>query len=165
MNETYTVSELADLIGRKRPTGWKTDAVRQLRYWTAEGVLLPEGQKHTGAGRHRRYGAETAYLGAVLLELAEMGIPIGLLKGISRELQAISLEAIPGQGKLWRAAISGSAEVYLFCDYKLLPELPPDFLFMVYLTTPDEILEKKGRLGDGISAIVVNLTTIFRWMR
>jgi hypothetical protein len=166
MSETLTVSELAERITRNRPAEWKTDVVRQIRYWTVEGVLRPDGPKHTGAGRHRRYAAEAVYLGAVVLELAEIRIPVGLLKEISGALQIIAQVRESRKGRLWHYAIAGTAEVYLRCEFKISPVKDEPLTLLVDLLTPADVVRQKGRIVTGtLSAIMMNLTTIFRWMR
>lgn len=66
---TFTVPELARLIGRK---GENLDLVGdRIRNWTKDGLLEPHGEKHPGTGRSRRYPERALIEALVLLELMD----------------------------------------------------------------------------------------------
>ena len=78
----YPVAEIAARLGPKSERQrdlW----LRRLRHWSLTGVLDPVGRRHTGTGHHRLYNTETLHIAAVLMRLADLGVPLGPLKVIA----------------------------------------------------------------------------------
>jgi len=103
MNEIgYTVSELAERLGaqsQQQQDLW----LRRLRHWTATDVLETIGPQHTGTGRSRRYQVDALYLAAVLLGLADLGMPIGVIKVVARSIAALRKHDLKYES-LWQQA-------------------------------------------------------------
>jgi hypothetical protein len=99
----YTLSELTVCIGAKASPRRHDLVARRLRHWGSTGVLQTVGALHVGTGRSRRFGTEEAYLGALLIRLADWGLSIGALKAIA---EAIRSENAKGgeMAVLWREA-------------------------------------------------------------
>ena len=99
----YTLSELTVCVGAKASPRRHDLVSRRLRHWGSTGVLQTVGALHVGTGRSRRFGAEEAYLGALLIRLADWGLSIGALKAVA---EAIRSENAKGgeMAALWREA-------------------------------------------------------------
>ena len=99
----YTLSELTVCVGAKAGPRRHDLVSRRLRHWGSTGVLQTVGALHVGTGRSRRFGTEEAYLGALLIRLADWGLSIGALKAIA---EAIRSENAKGgeMAALWREA-------------------------------------------------------------
>lgn len=103
MNGTnYTVSELTERLGAKSPRQRDLQS-RRLRHWTTLGVLETNGQHHTGTGRARRYSSEALYLAAVLLAVADWGMPISTITAMARCISA-ERKRNPEFERLWQEA-------------------------------------------------------------
>jgi hypothetical protein len=63
--DTYSVGEVAARIARSDDPGEIALITRQLRHWTALGLLTPVEGLHTGSGRHRRYDRRGLFVAAV----------------------------------------------------------------------------------------------------
>jgi DNA-binding transcriptional MerR regulator len=64
----YTVGEMARRLARSGTPEEIAILTRQLRNWTATGLLTPIGEKHEGTGKHRRYD-NVELLKAALLDV------------------------------------------------------------------------------------------------
>lgn len=111
--EGVTVGVLAQRIA-----GDHDDArliLRQVRHWTNAGLLTPDGERHGGTGRHRRYTTIECYRAAVLAELSRWGVQVGLLAGFVETLEARRLEWIEeyGDDPLRRAAAGELIDVVI----------------------------------------------------
>ena len=99
----YTLSELIVCVGAKASPRRHDLVSRRLRHWGSTGVLQTVGALHVGTGRSRRFGAEEAYLGALLIRLADWGLSIGALKAVAEVIR--SENAKGGEmAALWREA-------------------------------------------------------------
>jgi hypothetical protein len=101
-DDSYTVSELAACVSNGSPERYDL-SLRRLRHWAQHGVLETSGALHVGTGRSRQFGAEQAYVAAVLMRLVDMGLAIGAIKQVARVIAhayATDSETRP----LWEAA-------------------------------------------------------------
>jgi hypothetical protein len=158
---TFTVSELVARLGarsERQADLW----LRRVRHWSTFGLLDPVGLQHTGSGRHRQFGVEALYVAAVLMRLADRGLPVGVLRLIASGL-AKSLKGPDAEyARLWEAA-------------KRRPKRP---IFIAFQFEPDDesalttesalvqILEGDGLLiprfsCEGDAMEVLDLTAIF----
>src|SRR5260370_15121637 len=159
----YALSELTVCVGAKgRPR--RHDLVsRRLRHWGSTGVLQTVGALHVGTGRSRRFGAEEAYLGALLIRLADWGLSIGALKAVAEMIR--SENAKDGQmAALWREAKpppSGYGPVFAGLSVELddAGERPVTVCIRLEssnrLSTPSFYLQRWG------SMMVLNLYEVF----
>ena len=60
--------------------GTNADATRIIQHYTSEGLLVPEGQVHTGTGKRRMYPASAFLKAAILFRLNRIGVPAGRIK-------------------------------------------------------------------------------------
>ena len=120
MEESYSVSQLAERVAPTADESEVARIIRQLRHWTLTGVLMTLGATHTGAGRHRRYSGDAVYVAAVLIELSRLGLPVGALHLVSLGLLGYlkpvrTRSGKPSiseqQAKLWHRAIKSGADV------------------------------------------------------
>jgi hypothetical protein len=74
-----SVSDLAELLANHK-LGKKDELMRQLRYFTSEGLLETAGAVHTGSGRKRQYSQEALVKAVVLSRLFQSGATVGLMK-------------------------------------------------------------------------------------
>ena len=157
MDRTLTVSELAKAVAGK---GGDSDLVtRRIRHWTLAGALAAEGLAHSGTGRHRRYAASTAYEAVLLNWLADWGLSISVIHGVSERLQPM-LAGDPPLNALWNDAISGSKGVWMLL---LIRRVSPDrgaeqHQVDVALRTDAEIAEWIATAQGGI---IVRITSLF----
>jgi DNA-binding transcriptional MerR regulator len=132
---------------------------RQLRHWTLNHVLEPVGGLHTGPGRHRRYSAESVYMAALIVELSDMGFPIGLLSTVVKGVKFSFTDPRRDGLRLWRRAIEGKGQVLL--------HFSPRFREDEHLDTPMKLrlVDPKGRFDfskhEHDSHVIVNLTQLF----
>jgi DNA-binding transcriptional MerR regulator len=77
MATEYTVGEMAQRLAREGSAAEVAALTRQLRNWTALGLLTPRGEKHEGTGKHRRYDDRTL-LKAALIELLVRNLRIDI---------------------------------------------------------------------------------------
>ena len=172
MPESYSVSQLAERVA---PTADKAEVARitrQLRHWTLTGVLKPLGATYTGAGRHRRYSGDAVHVAALLIELSQLGLPVGVLHMVSLGIMGILRPVRTRSGKpsnaepqahLWRRAIKGEGTIYLTFnvrfDTKGAKEVGPT------LCDADGLPAASLITVGHFSAIVVDLTQLFRPLR
>jgi DNA-binding transcriptional MerR regulator len=86
LRRAMTVSEL---ITACLPPNDETRSLwlRRARDWSNIGIL-PTARQHEGTGRHRLFSPDAVYATAVLLRLADLGIPIGNLRSVARLINA-----------------------------------------------------------------------------
>lgn len=107
---SLTVSELAALVAEPE-SGDDTALVRrQIRHWSAMGLLPPAGSVFVGTGRERQYLPETAYRAALLVRLSALGLLVGPLKAIADRVDRALTEDADAE-RFWRAAIEGSEAI------------------------------------------------------
>jgi DNA-binding transcriptional MerR regulator len=143
--------------------------VRQLRYWTAEGIIAPVGKKHAGSGTHREYTADEVRKAAIVAELVRHGFSV----------VKIGTEYFEGIGDSpdWDCAVTGDDDVF-FVHAK---ELGEDGGFYGWIGTRSKkdllwIIEKRSEKEKGknlaerllnqswdnyTSCLVINLTKLF----
>ena len=88
-NTTYTVREVAAIISGSNDPKVIDRVVRQIRYWTTEGILKPVGDKHTGSGRSREYNSNEVKKSAVIAELIRHGISLSKLYSFEEYLEEL----------------------------------------------------------------------------
>lgn len=103
----YSVRELVDLVAADDDEAGKLRLLRQVRHWTNEDLLTPIGQKHTGTGNARKYGADEVRKAAILRELASFGIPVATYEGMGESLDFHARRAE------WKDAITGKDSIFL----------------------------------------------------
>ena len=84
MNIDLTASQVVELVTRG-PTA-PSFSMRQLHYWTAEGILRslnPESK------RHRRYETSEVQIARGCAFLANVGLPVPMLKEVSEKFRAV----------------------------------------------------------------------------
>ena len=157
MDDTLTVKELAIRVAPGASPDEIQQIIRQLRHWTASHVLLPSTELHTGPGTHRKYSADAVYNAAVLLELAALNLPVGVLMIASGMLPRTIPWPDPPLGKdmsrKWAEAISGERRVF-FRFSTVMGKAQIRNMALIY--AEDEIM-----IGDMIGVIVLDLTKLF----
>jgi DNA-binding transcriptional MerR regulator len=85
-SRSLTVSEVVD---RCAPANDELQTIwlRRLRDWSSVGLLDVDARHREGSGRHRLYSPDAVYVAAVLLRMADLGVPIGTLTPIARLIQ------------------------------------------------------------------------------
>src|SRR4051794_8280344 len=86
MPQLLTVSEVVDCCtppNDKLRTTW----LRRLRDWSNIGLLDISERHREGTGRHRLYTPGAVYVAAVLLRLADLGVPVGTLTPVAQLIQ------------------------------------------------------------------------------
>jgi hypothetical protein len=86
------VSDLAEVLATKHMLGEKDEIMRQLRYFTSEGLLKTVGAIHTGSGRRRLYAQSALIKAVVLLRLFQSGATVGLIKDYIAALEDFTLD-------------------------------------------------------------------------
>jgi hypothetical protein len=86
-----TVSDLAEILATQHRLGERDVIMRQLRYFTAEGLLETVGPIHTGSGRSRLYSESALIKAVVLLRLFQSGATVGLMKKYMTALQKFTV--------------------------------------------------------------------------
>jgi DNA-binding transcriptional MerR regulator len=84
--QLLTVSEVVDCcapVSDELRTTW----LRRLRDWSSIGLLEISEHHREGTGRHRLYSPGAVYVAAVLLRMADLGVPVGTLARIARLIQ------------------------------------------------------------------------------
>ena len=170
MDESYSVSQLAERVAPTTDKAEVARITRQLRHWTLTGVLGTLGATHTGAGRHRRYSGDAVYVAAVLIELSRLGLPVGALQLVSLGIMGILRPMRTRSGKrsnsepqavLWRRAIKGGGTIYLTFNVRFDAVGAKEVGLTLY--DADEPLSP---ITEGhMSAIVVDLTQLFGPLR
>ncbi len=157
--EALTVSELAERVA---PAGDKAAIeriTRQLRHWTLNQVLEPVGGLHTGPGRHRRYSAESVYMAALIVELSDMGFPIGLLSAVVKGVKFSFTGPRRKDPHLWRRAIEGKGQVLLHFSPQFRDGEHLDTRMKLRLVDPKGGFDFSKHEHD--SHVIVNLTQLF----
>jgi DNA-binding transcriptional MerR regulator len=100
---TLTVSELTAAC---KPLDVETQSLwlRRVRDYSNVGIL-PVTRQHEGTGRHRLFSPDDICATAVLLRLADLGIPIGNLRSLGRLINAPSRTTAEREfQRFWRQA-------------------------------------------------------------
>jgi hypothetical protein len=87
VKKPFSVSDLAEILANQHKLGKKDELMRQLRYFTSEGLLETVGAIHTGSGRKRHYSQDTLIKAVVLSRLFQSGATIGLMKAYISALE------------------------------------------------------------------------------
>ena len=93
---TNTVTGVARRICRSRDDVQRV--AEQIRYWTREGLLRPEGERHSGTGRWRTYHEREICKAAILHELSRRGLTIGAMGLVMAAFRANQWEAARVEG-------------------------------------------------------------------
>jgi DNA-binding transcriptional MerR regulator len=86
MTQLLTVSEVVDCCAPPNDE-LRTTWLRRLRDWSNIGLLEISGRHREGTGRHRLYSLDAVYVAAVLLRMADLGVPVSYLARIARLIQ------------------------------------------------------------------------------
>lgn len=179
-DSSLTAGQLAEAI---EASDFIQAPLRRIRHWTVTGLLEPVSGTHTGPGRHRRYARSTVYLVSLLNVLADMSLPIGVLKqaakgileiGVVTELHKRLLKVEPEAAKqefydfksrerrLWDEAIAGSLQVFVAISFPAGDVEDGQLLNMITvgIHSTEEIHRATGVLVDGM--IAINATRVFR---
>ena len=105
---TYTLKEIASILGQIQPGSDAAKIGRQVRHWTVHGLLNP-AERHTGRGRDRSYLLHEIRKAAMYLELSRYGMTVGLLKGVGDWLDFLEREKSP----LWEFAKAKRYRVFI----------------------------------------------------
>jgi hypothetical protein len=115
MTATVTVRDIAERIQGTNEN--LTNVIDRLRNWTKEGLLAPEGEKHPGTGRTRRY-PQAAVAQALLLTVLTEAIGMQATKAHTFaalfDLAKKWLTSEVGQGHLMiigRSRSGGASEI------------------------------------------------------
>lgn len=109
MDQTFTVSEIAKLVGEKP---------RTIQFWADVGVLRAEGgTNRTGKGVHRKFGRAELDYARVARMLAALNSPIGEIEKVIVSIRSIDIldtfEALGNRlvemANLGRAALEGKS--------------------------------------------------------
>jgi hypothetical protein len=112
MSSAFSVSQLADAVTDRGLFDDPGTVLRQLRHWSALGILRCQGAALVGQGKHRRYDRNAVFVAAVLVRMAANGTPASALKALSTSLEEKVFKHPEGR-VLWEAAINGDALVDL----------------------------------------------------
>jgi hypothetical protein len=163
-NLPYSVSELAACVSAAAPRRYDL-YLRRLRHWGSAGVLETTGALHVGTGRSRRFRTEQAYVAAVLLRLADLGLSIGALKAVA---QVIALERAKAgdTAALWEAAKRRRDAIEHGCVFAALSIAFDDagekpVSVSIRLARGEEGLNTPKFYLQEDSIVVLNLTDIF----
>jgi hypothetical protein len=63
--------------------------LRTVQFWTAAGVILPDGEAHPGAGNHRQYPPHEAAIARALAPLGMMAVGVRTLRTIADMLRHV----------------------------------------------------------------------------
>lgn len=158
MSEThYTLKEVVGFLCRSKDAGEEAKIMRQVRHWTASDLIPTAGKKHTGTGVSREYSAHEIRLAAILLELSHYRVPVTVLEGFDE------MAARYADWPDWKDAIAGKRPIFIhfaFSEHMSHWQLyGENFKKNALVLTPEP---NKGRIFDIASAIVINLTKVFR---
>jgi len=82
--------KLAALVNRLGKVAWHADSDylrRQVRYWTATGLVDEDTKLRDQPRRHRDYDTRHLYRAALLLELAKYGIPRWVMAQVVEQIR------------------------------------------------------------------------------
>jgi hypothetical protein len=161
----YSVSELAFCIAGQASQKRRDLCLRRLRHWGSAGVLETTGALHVGTGRTRQFESEQAYVAAVLLRLADWGLPIGALKAVAEAL-AFTRTRDRNTEELWDEAKQLQNPFKIGCVFiglsvKLDDEEEKPVSVGMVLQRGMGIISPSFYLDREDSIIVMNLTEIF----
>jgi DNA-binding transcriptional MerR regulator len=136
---------VGELAARISPHATDQAAViSRIRHWTREGLLLPEGSRNPGTGRHRRYDELNVIDASVLNALAEQGINV-----VGREM-AYALSRAREAARQWQAR--SKKDLQFFLELVSIRTPPSN-----YQHTAEVYEGKVPRLPTAEVAIVLNL--------
>jgi hypothetical protein len=133
---------------------------RQIRNWTEMGVLGVAGSVNTGTGRSRVYEEEAAYLGAVAVEVARWGMPIGSIRALCT---FIIVNLGQPDESITKAIYRGHSDHLLV----IYPGAPEDWVNLGYITRREllELSVKSGGDAKSNSFLVVDLSALWARIR
>jgi len=156
-----TVPQLAEVCGPLDGKG-NVDAgrlrlwIRRLRHWITLGIL-PTNVAHD---------SDDVYIAAILLRIADSGLPAPLIKSVSGELHSKIGRRRTGFAKIWREAtgLPRPSKVNYYLIVQISEEGTASKLGISSTTTP-----KEAYLGDFAprldAAFLINLSEVFRVVR
>lgn len=152
----YTLKEVVGFLRRSRDAGEEAKIMRQVRHWTASDLIPTAGKKHTGTGVSREYSAHEVRLAAILLELSNYRVPVTVLDGFDEMAGRYADDAE------WQDAIAGKRPIFL--QFAFTPGMNA---WQLYGENPKKnflasMPSTKDGSFDAASAIVINLTKVFR---
>ena len=145
--------------------------LRQVRYWTTEGLLLLDSEKHRGPGKHRVYDLSAVYVTAMLAPLSDNGLSIGTLKKAVDCIKYARLEAVKESGiDPWDMAIKGEAPIgFALCFPDGSDNIVGTFLGQRYEKGGKVVVAGFGDIdemgGSPVMVIRLDLTDIFSRVR
>lgn len=164
MKEPYSVKEIAEILTGSKDSEEFSRVYRQIRYWTEKDALPPAGDTTPGTGVSLEYDEDRVYHAAILQELSRIGVDQSALT-----LLAVQL-ADGYETRLWSYAKIGKAQVYLTglfgpsgnISWELSQGAPLTERIAENPDNPE--LKKPGNPYFYTSAVVINLTSVFRRM-
>jgi hypothetical protein len=152
---SLTVSEVVD--GCAPPNDeLRTTWLRRLRDWSSVGLLDVYARHREGSGRHRLYARDAVYVAAVLLRMADLGVPIGTLTPIARLIQK------PNRTNLEQAFRRFWSDVKKIAGE---PHAPPAYLAIRQVPSEEKTYYRYGRepiaIVDDAAWVIINLTAVF----
>lgn len=173
--DNLTVSEIAQRVAPAGDNVTVERITRQLRHWTLERVIEPVGGLHKGPGRHRRYSGDAVYIAAVMVELSNLGLPVGVLFLMASLIKfgvlnppkiGLGRKRLPKSElpDLWRRAIKGEGQICMFFSpsFGADDDQEPGELGFGMIDAEDGI---DLASSDHTSNVVVNLTRLFAPLR
>jgi hypothetical protein len=158
-----TLSELTRRLAADASQQRHDLVLRRLRHWSLAGALRTAGQLHTGTGRARRFEAEEVYIAAVLLRLADWGLPIGALKAVAETIR-LEIDKVGETAGLWAEAKRRSLEghtVFAGLSVKLDDAGEKPVSIGIRLKHGQRLNTPRFLLDHEDSIIVLNLTEVF----
>jgi DNA-binding transcriptional MerR regulator len=130
---------------------------RRLRHWATLDIIPAAAKNRAGAGQHRLFDAETAYIAAILLRVAATGISISIIRDISTQIQ----DATKGKSQFaatWRVAVSGDDNKQYWLLINFLGEEKIDLAISEGDRPPVPLAELEP-------VILLNITHLFEMIR
>jgi hypothetical protein len=131
------------------------------------GALDTEGELHTGAGRHRLYGPDSAAAAKVLVTLGDMGLTVGILKEAA-SLIRMTMRPVTERGGMrirWEEAVAGKPMLFgLAIAAGAEHGTGEPRVHTMFLAPPEEVFtanrESFGFIGSGL--VLIDLQYLFR---
>jgi hypothetical protein len=159
---TLTVPQLAEVCGPLDGKGKQLDAdrlrlwIRRLRHWITLGILPSSVAQDS----------DDVYIAAILLRIADTGLPATLIKSLSAELHAKVGRTRTGFARIWREATGNQRPSGIF-HYLIVQVSEEGTASKVSISRTDT--PKAAYLGDFgprlDTAFIVNLSEVFRILR
>jgi hypothetical protein len=158
----YELKEVVAILARSATPDEVNRILRHVRHWTSMDLLTPAGDKYTGTGNSRKYTAEEIRKAAVFEELSRWKVPMTLVADsfdtVLEEYQA-----------MWILAAKDTKPVFLvmswnasFNGWKMTTDEPG--LQMIQDSPGRKAKSKNETIDIPSSAIVINLSRLFRWL-